>query len=394
MTEPPKLLNAPEGAPPPPEEAPPALSARATKPAADLRTEAVGQLLAKAYERASTLELSPQERIALLAEFPDEAVERGAGGNNDLLYIGHAFIRERLLEVFGPGAFTEVVRRIWGEEFRTAKGGQATRLYADVVLLVRGCYVGEAIGAGIFYKDNANSNYSDAAESAQSEAVRRICGKKLGVGLSVWKKAWCEAWKARQNQPKRPQFDNTPRAHPVRAEAKESTEINFTGKVSSIETQETTSGKQYRVLRFEKDPTHLYSTWHRMEDVTAGDTLDVTATSRETATGPAWSIASYTRLAPNPAQDASEEAGTGEQTPETPTDEIENPLKQLRSRLKAAKIKETTLLGALAELGTAPFFESLEELAISKPEALSLALEQFDSIVQRLKDAKDAKGKK
>lgn len=52
---------------------------------------------------------------------------------------------------------------------------------------------------------NGRMNYDDAFSGAQSNALRRICGKRLGVGSQVWKKDYCNAWKQRKvNAPRGP----------------------------------------------------------------------------------------------------------------------------------------------------------------------------------------------
>lgn len=167
------------------------------------RVDSVAKMLDAAYQRASTLELTPEESAKLLADFPDDEVSTGAAGDKGLLYIEHMSIRRRLLAVFGPGRWALVTRRLWTENYVTSKGDAAVRVYAETVLLIRGCYVGEAIGAGSYFPHNPKQNYSDAAEAGESEALRR-CAKKLGVGLQVWNKAWCDAWKKRNaNGPRR-----------------------------------------------------------------------------------------------------------------------------------------------------------------------------------------------
>lgn len=182
---------------------------------AQARIEAVADVLHKGYENASTLVLTPDEAKALSADFPDEAFSLGAGGDPNLVYIEHAYLRQRLNQVLGVGAAVPIKRRDWGEEFEYFKDGKrakAVRIYADVVLLVRGCVVGEAVGEAIYYPNNAKSNFGDALESARSNAFRRCC-KDFGVGLQAWMKGWCEGWKQRQR--KRPQDAPTPKTvHP------------------------------------------------------------------------------------------------------------------------------------------------------------------------------------
>ena len=169
---------------------------------AQARVEAVANVLHNAYERASTLKLTPEEIAALEADFPDDAFKPGASGKEHLIYIEHAFLRERLNKVLGLGQWSIITRRTWGEdfEFRNNKGENVTgtRIYVEAVLLVRGCFVAEAIGDMDYFKKNQSTNYGDAVEGAKSAALRR-CAKELGVGLQAWKKDFCEAWKARKH---------------------------------------------------------------------------------------------------------------------------------------------------------------------------------------------------
>lgn len=165
--------------------------------AIEARTDSVARILDSAYQQASKVNLTNEERVALLADFPDEEVQTGADGNADLLYIEHMSIRMRLLKVLGPGGWALITRRIWVEQFKTSKGGDAFRLYAECVLLIRGCFAGEGIGTGMYYLNNAKQDYADASESAKSFALRRAA-KEFGVGLQVWNKSWCKAWKQRQ----------------------------------------------------------------------------------------------------------------------------------------------------------------------------------------------------
>jgi hypothetical protein len=167
------------------------------KSVGDARVESVNDLLSKAYEKASQLELTEKEIAALTADFQDVDFRRGAGGNQDLIYIEHQSLRQRLNKVLGVGKWSLIIRRNWSEEFMAGRPPQAAfRVYVESVLIVRGCFVGEAIGDGVYYKANASGNYGDAYESAKSAALRRCC-KEFGIGLQAWNKDWCEGWKAR-----------------------------------------------------------------------------------------------------------------------------------------------------------------------------------------------------
>ncbi len=180
--------------------------------AAQARIDSVAKVIDAAYQRASMLELTDVEAKAIVAPFDDAAIRPGAKGKEHLLYLEHASVRSRMFEVFGPGRWSLICRRFWNEEYKTAKGTMAVRVYADCVLIVRGCYVGETIGAGSYFPNNDSQDYSDAAEAAQSEALRRICGKYLGIGLQLWNKAYTEDWKKRRNRPAQQERDAEPQS--------------------------------------------------------------------------------------------------------------------------------------------------------------------------------------
>lgn len=185
------------------------------------RSESIAAALDAAYAKASTLQLTPEESQKLVEDFPDEAFRRGAQGKKNLIYIEHAYLRQRLNQVLGVGAAVPVRRREWTEtwDYRgdDGKDHPAVGVYVDLVLLVRGCVVAEAIGDSVYYPDNAMTNYSDALESAKSAALRRCC-KEFGVGLQAWMKGWVDEWKQRNGgewgDQKRPQ--QQPKAQPAK----------------------------------------------------------------------------------------------------------------------------------------------------------------------------------
>lgn len=167
-----------------------------TKPAitpAQAKVEAIANLTMSAYQRAATLELSQEEIEKLAADFPDESIQPGAAGKENLLYIQHAWLRDRLNAVFRPGQWSIVPRNRWAEPFKTQGGKDASRVYVEAMLVIRGCFAGEAIGEMEYFPHNSTQNYGDAVEGAKTAALRRCC-KELGVGLQVYKKEWCEGW--------------------------------------------------------------------------------------------------------------------------------------------------------------------------------------------------------
>lgn len=146
----------------------------------------VSEALTPAYQKASTLELTDSEVTALTADFPDCDVE--IRPHDGLLYIPHIAISDRLCEVFRPGKWCMVRRREWLE---------GNRIYAEWVLLIRGCLIGESVGAMDYHPNNAKMNYSDALEGTRGECIRRIAAKELSCGSQVWRPAYCRAWVAK-----------------------------------------------------------------------------------------------------------------------------------------------------------------------------------------------------
>jgi len=166
--------------------------------AAQAKVDAIANLTMKAYERAGTLVLTPDEVTKLQAEFPDEAFKPGAAGKEQLIYIEHAYLRDRLNQVIGPCQWSIVPRNRWAEEFVIpARPGKAavngTRVYVEAMLIIRGAFCAEAVGDMDYYPSNNQQNYGDAVEGAKTAALRRCC-KEIGIGLQAWKKDWCEGW--------------------------------------------------------------------------------------------------------------------------------------------------------------------------------------------------------
>lgn len=191
QTEPPAAL-----AVAPPEDRPPALTT------AQARVDSVARTMDAAMNKASTLQLTPEEIAMLKAEFPDDAFKPGAAGKEQLIYIEHAHLRDRFDAAIGMGQWALIrTRPHWAEEFKFidkhGKEQAAARVYADVALLIRGCMVSEAIGEMVYYLNNAGQNYGDAAEGAVTAAFRR-CAKNFGVGLQAWKKDFSDGWWTRK----------------------------------------------------------------------------------------------------------------------------------------------------------------------------------------------------
>lgn len=227
--------------------------------AAQAKVEAVAQLTMDAYRCASQLALTDAEIAALTAEFPDEAFKPGAGGKENLIYIEHAYLRDRLNAVFRPGQWAIVPRNRWVEPFTTQRGVDGSRVYVEAMLCIRGCFGAEAVGEMEYYPSNASQNYGDAVEGAKTAALRRCC-KEIGIGLQAWKKDWCEAWWARrrgQKPPGRSGGASTPPQPPKAAPApKPATQA--TAKTPASEPKAATEAtRQWMIASFQDDHEKL-----------------------------------------------------------------------------------------------------------------------------------------
>ncbi len=163
---------------------------------AEAKSNAVAAVTMTAYARAGELQLTKEESDLLGADFPDEAFRSGASGDSSLIYIEHVHLRQRLNSTLGRGAAVLVTRSQWTEEYKTGKGERAVRVYAQVMLVVRGCFVAESVGDMTYYPNNAKTTYSDAMRGSVTAAFRR-CAADFGIGLQAWSKTWCEGWWAR-----------------------------------------------------------------------------------------------------------------------------------------------------------------------------------------------------
>lgn len=158
-----------------------------TKPktAQEMRVVEVTGALTPAYEKAGTLEITDDEAAMLQAPFPDEAVE--IRPHDGLIYLPHIEISDRLNKVFKPGRWVTIKRREWFDD-------SSSTMFAEYVLIIRGCYVGESIGGHPYAKNNPKINMSDVLESTRAEALRRIAGKTLSCGSQVWKPEYARQW--------------------------------------------------------------------------------------------------------------------------------------------------------------------------------------------------------
>lgn len=164
----------------------PASEIKGNPTAQELRVVEVSEALLPAYQKASTLELTEAEVAAIMAPFPDDAVE--IRPHDGLIYLPHICISDRLNQVLNPGKWSLVCRRHWLE---------GNTMYGEYIMLIRGCYVGESVGGHPYQPNNPKTNYSDTLESTAAEALRRIAGKRLSCGSQVWHPPYARDWVAK-----------------------------------------------------------------------------------------------------------------------------------------------------------------------------------------------------
>ena len=155
------------------------------------RAQEVHKIIEAGMEKAGTLVLTEAERTALTAHFPDAVVElkRDDSGKR-FAYIPHIYISNRLCDVFGPGGWTIIRRQMKAieKEQRTRAGKVllVTEISAEWVMIVRGVYIGESWGQGIFYPNNPIQSFRDVIEGTRGECIRSIAAKYLNCGSQPW----------------------------------------------------------------------------------------------------------------------------------------------------------------------------------------------------------------
>jgi genome maintenance protein MGM101 len=61
--------------------------------------------------------------------------------------------------------------------------------------VVRGAYIGDAVGWASYFQNNPRRNYADAMETTRSDAISKICVKTLGIGSNPWNKRFASVWR-------------------------------------------------------------------------------------------------------------------------------------------------------------------------------------------------------
>lgn len=118
---------------------------------------------------------------------------------NGQIYLSHMRARTIFNEAFGFGGWGLVpvgdefkVERQQKEKF--GKSYEHVLLYREYRFYALGRFIRQAMGAGDYYTNNPDMNFSDAAEMCESYALNRMA-KFFGIAGQCWDKAYVEEWK-------------------------------------------------------------------------------------------------------------------------------------------------------------------------------------------------------
>jgi hypothetical protein len=135
------------------------------------------------YPNASLLKVTPEEQKLLEEPIDPLQVEIRPDG---LIYLPQAFVRMKLNKTFGIGQWALVKKDVKVDSV-------ANKCYYDGILLIRGCYVSEAVGEAEYHVSNKMQSWASVSESAKSDCIVRCC-KDLGVASELWQPQFSKEW--------------------------------------------------------------------------------------------------------------------------------------------------------------------------------------------------------
>jgi hypothetical protein len=142
------------------------------------------------YFGAAEIELTP-EQIATLEKYRRVAHDKISIKPDDgLIYMDHMGYREVLNEAFGPGKWALVP----AGDFKVEDDGKVVTLYRSYRMYINGRFLREAVGAGAYFKANKKMNYADAAETCESDVLKRML-KPFGIAGQCWDRRYQEWFK-------------------------------------------------------------------------------------------------------------------------------------------------------------------------------------------------------
>lgn len=138
-----------------------------------------------------------QDALRLFRNIPDEMIDIKPNGQ---IYLSNRFASEIFDEIFGicgwgllPGAHVterKKMRQGSSNEYEIITYYRTWKAY------VLGQYVRDVSGAGVYFSNNPEMNFSDAVEAAESYAINRLA-KRLGIGRNLRDPIFAAEWVAK-----------------------------------------------------------------------------------------------------------------------------------------------------------------------------------------------------
>lgn len=140
--------------------------------------------LAPLLSTAGKLQATKEQEDALFAPVDETLVEIRPDG---LVYLPWEVYQTRLRQVF-PLRFAFIPQ---GQPKIRQEDGMVVWGFW---LVIDGCLMGYALGEGRYRENNAMMSWTDACESAKSNAKMRLC-KDIGMFAEMWMPQWIRGWK-------------------------------------------------------------------------------------------------------------------------------------------------------------------------------------------------------
>lgn len=134
---------------------------------------------------ASMLKIAEEEQKKLTASFDENEIEIRPDG---LIYLPQTFWRQRLNQSFGLGQWCLIIKGSHKDP-----DPKKDKLYVQGVLMVRGCYVAEAVGEAELHSNNPMQSWASVFESAKSDCITRCC-KDLSIASELWQPEFTRRW--------------------------------------------------------------------------------------------------------------------------------------------------------------------------------------------------------
>ncbi len=153
--------------------------------------------LAPHFKVATPFPRDVQDAIRAYRMIPDEMIDIKENGQ---IYVSNRHASAIFDEVFGIGGWALVpIGKSVAERKRKGQGTSAYEIitvYQNFRAYALGQYIRDVSGAGTYFSNNAEQNYSDAVEAAESYAMNRFA-KRLGIGSNVRDPIFAAEWIAK-----------------------------------------------------------------------------------------------------------------------------------------------------------------------------------------------------